>query len=272
MNAYPRNIYARPQFWWRALLVAAGAVGLETGNHRISFYTSQSNIITLGYYLGVLYWMVRRRSTDPAAPRLRGAVTLWILITGLVAHFVTHHGVNPLPGLVHGAPATLLANRSIFLLHYVMPVMAVLDWVAFGPHGAARWRDLPRWLSFPLAYGVISVIRAVLFPSVPDRYPYFFLDPTGHGYGWVALHFLRFAVEFPVLGALIIGLDHLPARLTRARAHVAAAPHVPSATTAWQDAFERLHPGARQHRRVRAARRPDSPDPAEDSATSPDSE
>lgn len=48
----------------------------------------------------------------PAAPRPRGAVTLWIMITCLVSHFVDHHGANPLPGLVEGDPATLPANRS----------------------------------------------------------------------------------------------------------------------------------------------------------------
>ncbi|GAA3552335.1 Pr6Pr family membrane protein [Nonomuraea rosea] len=203
------NVYARPQLWWRAAMVAVGVLGLLTGSHRIVFYTSQSNIILLGYYVGVLYWMVQRRTTDPAAPRLRGAVTLWILITGLVSHFVTNHGENPLPGLLDGDPATLLANRSIFLLHYVVPVMALADWLAFGPHRVVRWRDLPWWLCFPLGYGVSSVARAVAFPEVPNRYPYFFLNPTEHGYGWVALWLVLLGLGFAALGALIIGLDRL---------------------------------------------------------------
>lgn len=195
--------------WWRALIVASGVAGLLTGGHRIAFYTSQSNLIVLGYFTAVLYWMIRRGTTDPAAPRLRGAVTLWIVITGLVAHFVNNHGVNPLPGLVHGDPAALLAHRSIFLLHYVVPALVLIDWLAFGPRRSARWRDLPLWLCFPLGYGATSVARAVLFPVVPDRYPYAFLDPTGHGYGWVALQLLRLGAEFAILGALLIGLDRL---------------------------------------------------------------
>lgn len=203
------NVYTRPQFWWRVLLVAAGALGLLTGDHRIAYYTTQSNVIVLGYYLGVLYWMRRRRSVDPAAPRLRGAVTLWILVTGLVAHFLLNHGENPLPGLGHGDPATLLANRSLFLVHYVVPVMAVVDWVTFGPHRVAGWRDLPAWLSFPLGYGLTSVLRAIVFPTVPERYPYSFLDPTQHGYGWVVLQLLQLGVEIGVLGALLLGVDRL---------------------------------------------------------------
>jgi hypothetical protein len=222
------SVCLRPQFWWRAALVAACVLGLLTGDHQLAFYTTQSNLIVAGYYVSVLYWMARRRSTGPAAPRLRGAVTLWILITGLVAHFVLSHGANPLPGLVHGAPAVLLANRSIFLLHYVVPVMAVADWVAFGPHGLVRWRDLPLWLCFPLGYAVSSVIRAIVFPGVPDRYPYFFLNPAQHGYGWVALQLVQLGAEFAVLGALIIGLDRLASRLAARRAAAGPGPAEPA--------------------------------------------
>ncbi len=218
------SVYVRPQFWWRAALVAACTVGLLTGDHQLAFYTTQSNLIVAGYYVSVLYWMARRRSTSPAAPRLRGAVTLWILITGLVAHFVLNHGASPLPGLVHGGPATVLANRSVFLLHYVVPVMALADWVAFGPHRLVRWRDLPLWLCFPLGYGVSSVIRAIAFPVVPDRYPYFFLDPSQHGYGWVALQLGQLGAEFAVLGALIIGLDRLASRLPAHRSAAGPGP------------------------------------------------
>ncbi|MEV0390400.1 Pr6Pr family membrane protein [Nonomuraea sp. NPDC050643] len=193
----------------RAGGVAAGVLGMLTGSHRVHFFTTQSNLIVLGYYAGVLYWMVRRRTVDPAAPRLRGAVTLWIMITCLVSHFVTNDGENPLPGLVHGDPETLLAHRSIFLLHYVVPLMALFDWVAFGPHRVVPWRDLPLWLLFPLGYGVTSVLRAVWFPTVPNRYPYFFLDPSEHGYGWVLLWQAVLGAGFLVLGAALLGLDRL---------------------------------------------------------------
>ena len=66
------RVYARPQFWWRIAVVSAGALGLLTGTHRIVFYTCQSNIIVLGYYLGVLYWMVRRRTVAPSSPPHHG--------------------------------------------------------------------------------------------------------------------------------------------------------------------------------------------------------
>ncbi|MGK5682108.1 Pr6Pr family membrane protein [Actinoplanes sp. URMC 104] len=210
------RVWLTPQFWLRVLIVGSGFAGLLMGQHRIAYYTVQSNLVTLGYFGGVLYWMVRRRTTDPAAPRLRGAVTLWILITGLISHFMLQHGADPLPGLAASDPAEQVANWSRFLVHYAVPALVVADWVAFGPRRVSPWRDLPLWILFPLGYGVSSVARAVLFPTVTDRYPYFFLDPTSRGYGWVAGQFVELGVIFAVLGAALLAVDRLAARLSRA--------------------------------------------------------
>ncbi len=42
--------------------------------------SAQSNVITLGYFAGALYWMTKRGTTEPPAPRLRGGVTLWMRV------------------------------------------------------------------------------------------------------------------------------------------------------------------------------------------------
>ena len=131
-------IYRKPQLWWRAAIVACAVAGLLIGEHRVIYYTCQSNLIVLGYFAGCVYWMVRRDTVEVPAPRLRGPVTLWILITCLISHFVLNHGASPLPGLSDPDPAAALANWSAFLVHYVVPMMVVADWLAFGPRRQAR--------------------------------------------------------------------------------------------------------------------------------------
>ena len=205
-----------PQLVLRVLIVAAGLTGLLLGEYRLAYYTSQSNIITLAYFGGVVYWMLRRGTTDPAAPRLRGAVTLWIVITGLISHFMLQDGENPLPGLATDDPAEQVLNWSRFLVHYAVPLLVLVDWLVFGPRRASPWRDLSLWILFPLGYGATSVARAVAFPTVSDRYPYFFLDPTSHGYGWVAGQFVRLGLIFAFLGAVLLAYDRLVARFGRA--------------------------------------------------------
>ncbi|GLY00957.1 MULTISPECIES: Pr6Pr family membrane protein [Actinoplanes] len=210
------SILWKPPLWWRAAIVVCVVVGLLSGEQRVLFYTCQSNLIVLGYFGAAVYLMVRRRTPEAPAPRLRGPVTLWILITCLISHFVLNAGASPLPGLSDPDLAVATANRSLFLVHYVVPLMVVIDWVAFGPRRASPWRDLPWWLVFPLLYGVLSVFRAVVFPTAPFRYPYPFLDPgVQGGYGGVAVQMASLAVVFAVLGALLLGVDRLMALVTR---------------------------------------------------------
>ena len=111
-------------------------------------------------------------------------------------------------------------------MHYVVPVLVLIDWVAFGPHRIVQWRDVPLWIAYPLGYGVLIEVRGALFPSVPVKYPYFFLDPSGHGYGWVGLQFVQLAIVFGAFAALVVGLDRLGAALGGRRAPEAAGPPV----------------------------------------------
>ncbi|HEY0002925.1 MAG TPA: Pr6Pr family membrane protein [Actinoplanes sp.] len=212
------RVYATPQFWWRVAIVFSGFTGLLIGENRVAYYTTQTNLITLGYFTCALYWMVHRKTTDAAAPRLRGAITLWILITGLISHFLLMGGENPLPGLADPDPRTALTNWTLFLVHYVVPTLVVVDWVAFGPHRVVPWRNLGLWILFPLGYGLAMEIRAALFPVVSDRYPYFFLNPTERGFPWVAQQFLQLAVIFTILAVILLALDRLMGR----RGHRAA--------------------------------------------------
>ncbi|MEU7907500.1 Pr6Pr family membrane protein [Actinoplanes sp. NPDC049118] len=228
------RVWLRPQLWLRVLIVGSGLVGLLADQYRIAYYTTQSNLITLGYFGGVVYWMVRRNTVEPAAPRLRGAVTLWILITGLVSHVLLENGANPLPGLWVGDPAEQVTNWSRFLVHYVVPTLVLIDWIAFGPRRVSPWRDLWLWILFPLGYGVASVLRALAVPTVSDRYPYFFLDPTSDGYGWVAGQFVQLGLIFAGLGAILLLIDRLrgrrPVPVEPAAAEDAAADRQPART------------------------------------------
>jgi hypothetical protein len=211
------RVWGTPQFVVRAAIVVCGATGLLIGDHRIVYFTAQSNLLVLAYFVGALYWMVQRATVEPPAPRWRGAITLWILITCLISHFLLSHGANPLPGLAAAGAGVAVANWSLFLVHYVVPVLVLIDWVAFGPHRIVRWRDVPLWIAYPLGYGVLIELRGALFPAVPTRYPYFFLDPAGHGYGWVGGQFVQLAIIFGGLGAAVLGLDRLGAAAGRRR-------------------------------------------------------
>ncbi|MFE4396694.1 MULTISPECIES: Pr6Pr family membrane protein [Streptomycetaceae] len=205
------TVRTRPALWWRMGIVLSAGLGLTLGTAPLVYFTVQSNVIVFGYFIGAVYWMLKRGTVDAPAPRLRGAATLYILITGLVSHILLEHGANPLPGLVSGPDK--LAHWSSFFLHYVTPVMVIADWLVLKPRNASAWKDIPLWLGFPLGYAAIVLARNALFDDYPMPYPYFFFDPTTKGYGYVWGQIALLTVEFVALAALVVGLDRLGTRI-----------------------------------------------------------
>jgi len=204
------SIWWRPALWWRIGIVLAGAYGLTFATSSLVYFTVQVNVIVVGDFARASYWMARDGEAVTPAPRLRGAVTYWILITGLVAHVLLNDGANPLPALVEAHD--LHREWATFAVHYVVPLMVLADWLAFVPRRQVPWRILPLWLAYPLLYALIAEARAAVYPGFGTPYPYYFLDPRVRGYEWVGGQFLLLTVEFAVLGAILVLVDRLPGR------------------------------------------------------------
>ncbi|WP_127793924.1 Pr6Pr family membrane protein [Agromyces sp. LHK192] len=209
----PREV-DRAAFTWRIVIVATLVAGLASGGHGLHLFTAQVGVIAIGYFAAAMYLAVARGDAGAPAPRLRGAVVFWLLTAMLVGHLVEGHGDHLPMGLLDAAtPAELLANRSVFLLQYVAPVLVLLDLVLFRPHGVARFRDIPLWLVLPAGSVAVTVARAELLPGAPDPYPYAILDPAGVGYGTVLVQVLLLGVCAAALAAAVIGLDRLLGRM-----------------------------------------------------------
>lgn len=205
----PVNVWLTPHFWWRAAIVVVVLWGIVASERRMAYFTTQINVIVFAYYAAALYWMVRRATTAPPAPRLRGGVTVWMLTTMVVVHVLLNDFESPIPGLFVDDPRDLLANRALFALHYVAPLMVLVDWVAFGPHRVVRWRDIGWWILYPFAYGMIFLWRALALPEVPDRFPYPFLHTDELGVLGAFVAMLEVLAYITVLSVLVVLLDRL---------------------------------------------------------------
>ena len=111
----------------------------------------------------------------------RGAVTLYMTTTILI--FIV---------LLSGYPSSELTAVpwDNTVLHYVMPIVVIVDWLVAAPRRAVAFRVALTWLAFPLAYLVYSLIRG----RVVGWYPYPFMNPSHHGYLGVAVTSLVIAV------------------------------------------------------------------------------
>lgn len=134
----------------------------------VAYFTIQSNLLVA--ITAVL--LAFRPAADGGALRaLRLASTVGITVTGLV-HFVL---LRPLLDL-HGA--SWAADK---LLHLVVPLLALVGWLAFGPRPRIDGRAMAVTFGWPVAWlAVILVVGAAT-----GWVPYPFLDADEQG--WLAV-------------------------------------------------------------------------------------
>jgi hypothetical protein len=147
-----------------AVVLALVAVATSTRSGllwRLSTFTYQANVLAAAYYLWTLAW-----PRADARIGLRGAVVLYVLIAGVIWNlFLTGRSMGYTPANV--------------LLHLVVPVLALTDWLLIGRDQAqVPWWQPVVWLAYPAAY--LALALAVL-NNVGRRAPYYFLDPASVG-------------------------------------------------------------------------------------------
>ncbi|MFF0657883.1 Pr6Pr family membrane protein [Micromonospora tulbaghiae] len=196
------------------LAVLAGivltALGPATVTGLLPYFTIQSNV-AVGVLAGYAGWCALRDRPEPPSV-LKGAVTLYITITGTVYHLVLANPASPFAmAQPDRQPGEWWGNQ---FLHTVVPLLAIADWALFDRRGRLRPRYAAWWLAFPVGYLGFALVRGLIV----DSYPYPFIDAGELGYDGVAVSAVGFATVFWLLGLLFVGVDRLLARAGRTEA------------------------------------------------------
>jgi hypothetical protein len=173
-----------------AVLLALVAVATSTRSGllwRLSTFTYQVNVLAAAYYLWTLAW-----PRADARVGIRGAVVLYVLIAGVIWNlFLTGYSMGYKP-----------ANM---LLHVVVPVLALTDWLLVGRDQAqVRWWQPVAWLAYPTAY--LALALAVL-NNAGRRAPYYFLDPDTVGTATVVMNICVLAGGALMLGYTLLAIN-----------------------------------------------------------------
>jgi hypothetical protein len=162
-----------------------------------SFFTIQSNIIAVAVlFLLVLVPSERRSSLFEG---VRGAAVLYIAITGVVFAVL-------LAGLQEELQTTI--PWVDFVVHKLMPVALVADWLVDPPRHRLPWWTVAAWLAYPLAWISYTLVRG----EIVDWYPYPFVDVSKLGYGGVLGRSVGLTVGFAVAAAALLWLGNSRAR------------------------------------------------------------
>ncbi|MEI6621623.1 MAG: DUF4149 domain-containing protein [Actinomycetes bacterium] len=163
------------------------------------YFTILSNCI-VGVVTLLLALKPLRRSSGFAVWRLISLIA--IIITGVV--------YNVMLAPLYTAP-TGWSGLSNKLEHIIVPILAVIGWLAFGPRLPMRARTVWLALLYGAVYVVFTMLRGGLFEvagQVNDHwYPYPFLDAARFGYGPIVINVVVLAGVYVGLGFAILGLD-----------------------------------------------------------------
>ncbi len=157
--------------------------------HFFSYFTIESNLLIAAVFL-----VLAVRAGQPRSARMelvRGGAVVSMTVTGVVF-------------------SVLLANTNVDtaipwvndVVHSVMPIVAVVDWLLDPPQLRLTYRQGLLWLSFPAAWVAYTMVKGPLV----GKYPYPFLDPANGGYGTVALYSLAILIGMTLLCLAFVAL------------------------------------------------------------------
>jgi hypothetical protein len=154
-----------------------------------SYFTIDSNLIATGVLIAAA--LNRDRASTPRLDLVRGGAVVYMSITGIVF-------------------TLLLSNTDVdtaipwvnSVVHELMPLVMLADWLITPPAARLRLRHGLLWLSFPLVWIVYTIIRG----AIVNLYPYPFLNPANGGYASVAVYCVAILIAMLVVGALVVVL------------------------------------------------------------------
>jgi hypothetical protein len=141
-----------------------------------SFFTIESNILAAFILLcfGIMGLKNDKWKPQPALSYVRGAITLYMTMTGIIYIVLLSGNETSLQTTIPWVNA---------VLHYIMPVAILLDWLLHPSPKPIIYRQAIWWLAFPVAYLFYTLIRG----PIVQWYPYPFLNPTINGWSHVVM-------------------------------------------------------------------------------------
>lgn len=203
-----RTRTAAPVVVWRAIIAGLAWWGLLAALHgditQLRYFSQVTTLtVALTASASVLGFAITSPRWDTVLAWCRGASTTYAIVTAVIYQV-----------LLSGD----LQTTSSLLEHAVVPALAVVDWVVFGPGSLRqRWWTPLSWLLLPIGY--LAIYYNVRDSSGEPLYP--FLDPgAGDFWTWVGI----MIGVFIAVGVVVWSVGRVRSAAAR-RASAAPAPH-----------------------------------------------
>lgn len=191
-----------------ALLAIAGTALeiIKYGIGMLMYYTVQSNLLVSVFTVYMVYAMYKGLDLQSAKfLRLKAAVTMSIMITCVVYHFM----LAPI--------ADDFWRVENMLCHYIVPVYFLLDTLLVDQKGQYKWFDPIWWTILPVLYMVFGLVNGLFIKiPIPDAkdspFAYFFLNVPKYGWPYVLTYAGTIFVAYLMCGFILAGVKSLNVR------------------------------------------------------------
>jgi len=157
----------------------------------LGYFTLLTNIWVAVVMLGIA-------AGRTAGPRWITAVTLAILLVGIVYHLLLAH-------LYHPVGWNMVADQ---LVHTVVPAAMLGWWLAFVDRNALKAADVGVFIAWPMAYTAYALLRG----AGDGWYPYFFIDVPALGLPRVQMNIAGLGAAFAISGMGFVALGRIRSR------------------------------------------------------------
>ena len=180
-------------------------MALNITPNTLAYFTNLSNILV--FIVVLIVWIRTFKDValnkkidgpNPHLVRIKGIATVSIAITGLIY-------ATTLAKYDQKSNYTV-QNLSV---HYIIPLLTVLDYFLFDQKGLIKWYHPLIWASIIILYLPYVFIRALILGENTNliRYPYFFLNIDNIGVLSVSIWCIGIALLFIFLSYLIFIYD-----------------------------------------------------------------
>src|SRR5690625_2708814 len=166
-----RHLYTKVLF--HALIAAIGLISVPLHifyspepSVSITKFTIHSNIIVTITFIVSTIVLLEKKKESRTLDLCKNAALIYMIVVLSTYHFILSGGGE------YSGPR-IITN---FTLHYLIPMLVLLNWIIFEEKKRYSYKLIIFWLAFPILYGAISLIRGMF----DGFYPYFFLNPNGH--------------------------------------------------------------------------------------------
>ena len=183
----------------------------------LSFYTLQSNIVVLTFYFVCKVIALFKDDLEKSEIYhfFKGGTIMTILLTFLV-YLVA---LSPTDFTMNFSTSTdKIFQVSNIFVHFVNPILVLLDYLIFDEKGHLSARYPWRWIMFPVMYIIYvytySLNGGTFFGTGGSRkYAYFFLDVDKIGFTGVAGYLIVIAVAYIIISYILVVLDKILGRI-----------------------------------------------------------